>query len=346
MKLNSPNILVMCHCPEIYTESCGWADRCKFTITVWKTVEAIIQSSITSSLTFSPLFIWCLCFCLSFQPSHLHFALSLTCSLPFLSVHWALKFWQVKDVLFSSTVAQAHTQRPTQTHLQYTRACVSNYVCAARYLCCRPLAEWDKLSGSHFSEWISIVCCCLFMCCYGCVYVRSGCICVSLCCMQGWSCLAMELILTPMITVARFLRVDSHVTTTQLAKGQRRARARDTALSIGVTRHPCCRRRQWLRHCCHQSSPSLCRQTQSVICFFPSSFFFLSSFPPSSNHSFSPCVQLHSLYFNILSSWKCACVYSYSRWMSRCIDFVFVCLTQAHTAGQWACGARLQERMR
>lgn len=104
-------------------------------------------------------------------------SLSLLHSHPVRSVCWALKFWQVKDVLFSSAIAQAHTRRHTQTHLQYTRACVLNSICVALCRCCRPLAEWDKLSGSHFSEWISIVVCY----CPVCVCVLIDCICVSLC---------------------------------------------------------------------------------------------------------------------------------------------------------------------
>ena len=43
-------------------------------------------------------------------------SLSLFCSPPFLSVCCALKFWRVKDVLFSSTVAQTHTHTHTHRH--------------------------------------------------------------------------------------------------------------------------------------------------------------------------------------------------------------------------------------
>lgn len=76
---------------------------------------------------------------------------------------------------YSVAPLHRHTRAHRKTDTVYTRACVFSYVCVA----VGPLTEWDKLSVSHFSEWISILACfCFFMCGYAymcecvCIFVR------------------------------------------------------------------------------------------------------------------------------------------------------------------------------
>lgn len=97
-------------------------------------------------LTFSPLFAAYVCFRLSSEPSHPHLFPTLPSPLP----RHVLSF----EVLTSERcIIQESVQHPHTHAFFFYRTHALPCLCGLA-VCCGLLAERDKLSGSHFTEWL------------------------------------------------------------------------------------------------------------------------------------------------------------------------------------------------
>lgn len=114
-------------------------------------VGTVAEPSAPSRLTFSPLFVARVCFCLSFEPSRPHLFPSLPSQLP----RHVLSFEVLTSercIIQESRAARARGRIHTRVYGRRARPCLCGLA-----VCCRLLAERDKLSGSRFTEWVRIL---------------------------------------------------------------------------------------------------------------------------------------------------------------------------------------------